>query len=51
MAEGIKRRPLKLTLMPVLDTDTGFPYPVIDQSGELVRTPDSLRFPRFNLWR
>lgn len=40
--------PLKLTLMPVLDVHTGFPYSRIDQEREFVGPRDSLRFPVFN---
>src|SRR5208282_5751708 len=40
--------PLKLTVSPVLDVHTGFPYSEIDQSREFVGPRDSLRFPQFN---
>ncbi len=40
--------PLKLTLSPVLDVHTGFPYSEIDQSREFVGPRDSQRFPEFN---
>ncbi len=40
--------PLKLTLSPVLDVHSGFPYSEIDQSREFIGPRDSLRFPEFN---
>ncbi|MBV8552823.1 MAG: TonB-dependent receptor [Acidobacteriaceae bacterium] len=40
--------PLKLTLMPVFDVHTGFPYSVIDQSRDFVGARDAVRLPRFN---
>jgi hypothetical protein len=40
--------PLKLTLMPVFDLHTGFPYSVVDQSREFIGPRDSQRFRRFN---
>jgi hypothetical protein len=40
--------PLKLTLTPVLDVHTGFPYSVIDQSRDFIGPRDSVRFPRFS---
>ena len=40
--------PLKLTLSPVLDVHTGFPYSEIDQLREFVGPRDSQRFPEFN---
>jgi hypothetical protein len=40
--------PLKLTLMPVLDVHTGFPYSVVDQLRDFVGPRDVLRLPRFN---
>jgi hypothetical protein len=40
--------PVKLTLMPVLDVHTGFPYSVIDQSRDFVGPRNSQRFPAFN---
>jgi hypothetical protein len=40
--------PFKLTLMPVLDVHTGFPYSRTDQSREFIGPRDSLRFPLFN---
>jgi TonB dependent receptor/Carboxypeptidase regulatory-like domain len=40
--------PLKLTLMPVLDVHTGFPYSVVDQSRDFVGPRNSQRFDSFN---
>jgi hypothetical protein len=40
--------PLKLTLMPVFDLHTGFPYSVVDQSRSFVGPRNSERFRRFN---
>ena len=45
---GQFQAPLKLTLMPVLDVHTGFPYSVIDQSREFVGPRNAERLPRFN---
>jgi hypothetical protein len=45
---GLFEAPFKLTLSPVLDVHTGFPYSDIDQSREFVGPRDSLRFPAFN---
>ncbi len=39
--------PFKLTMMPVLDVHTGFPYSQINQEREFVGPRDSLRFPMF----
>ncbi len=39
--------PFKLTVLPVLDIHTGFPYSLIDQSRDFVGPRNSLRFPRF----
>jgi hypothetical protein len=39
--------PWKLTLMPVFDLHTGFPYSVENQSREFVGPRNGLRFPRF----
>jgi len=36
-----------LTVLPVLDVHTGFPYSLIDQSREFIGPRDSVRFPRF----
>jgi hypothetical protein len=40
--------PFKLTVMPVLDIHTGFPYSVIDQSRDFIGPRDAIRFPRFS---
>jgi hypothetical protein len=40
--------PLKLTVMPVFDYHTGFPYSVVDQSREFVGPRSSERFRSFN---
>jgi Carboxypeptidase regulatory-like domain/TonB dependent receptor-like, beta-barrel len=40
--------PFKLTMMPVLDVHTGFPYSRINQEREFVGARDSQRFPLFN---
>ncbi|HTU48436.1 MAG TPA: TonB-dependent receptor [Bryobacteraceae bacterium] len=40
--------PWKLTLMPVLDLHTGFPYSVEDELREFVGPRNTERFPRFN---
>lgn len=40
--------PFKLTLSPVLDVHTGFPYSEIDELREFVGPRDSQRFPEFN---
>ena len=42
--------PFKLTILPVLDVHTGFPYSLIDQSRAFVGPRDSLRYPRFTLF-
>jgi TonB dependent receptor len=39
--------PFKLTVLPVLDIHTGFPYSLTDQSRDFVGPRDSMRFPRF----
>ena len=39
--------PFKLTVLPVLDVHTGFPWSEIDQSREFVGPRDSERFPGF----
>ncbi|HVO98232.1 MAG TPA: TonB-dependent receptor [Bryobacteraceae bacterium] len=39
--------PFKLTVLPVLDIHTGFPYSLIDQSREFIGPRNSERFPRF----
>jgi hypothetical protein len=40
--------PFKLTVLPVLDVHTGFPYSVVDQSREFVGPRNAERFPQFN---
>jgi hypothetical protein len=45
---GQLKAPLKLTVMPVFDLHTGFPYSVVDQSRDFVGPRDSQRFHRFN---
>ncbi len=44
---GVLEAPFKLTVSPILDVHTGFPYSVVDQFREYIGPPDSLRFPRF----
>jgi len=39
--------PFKLTVIPVLDVHTGFPWSEIDQSRDFAGPRDSERFPRF----
>jgi len=39
--------PWKLTLIPVLDVHTGFPYSIENQYREYIGQRDSSRFPRF----
>lgn len=39
--------PFKLTVVPVLDVHTGFPYSLINQEREFVGPRNSERFPRF----
>jgi hypothetical protein len=40
--------PLKLTVSPVFDLHTGFPYSVVDQARDFVGPRSSQRFPQFN---
>lgn len=40
--------PFKLTVMPVLDAHTGFPWSVVDQSRAFIGQRDSRRFSNFN---
>jgi len=47
LAWGQFDAPLKLTVLPVLDVHTGFPYSLINQEREFVGPRDSQRFPRF----
>ena len=56
LAWGEIAAPWKLTLAPVLDIHTGFPYSTIDQSREFVGPRNELRFPQFvstdlQVWR
>jgi hypothetical protein len=39
--------PWKLTVAPILDVHTGFPYSAINQAREFVGPRNDLRFPRF----
>jgi hypothetical protein len=47
LAWGQWEAPFKLTMLPVLDVHTGFPYSVTDQLCEFIGPRDSQRFPRF----
>jgi hypothetical protein len=47
LAWGEFAAPWKLTVAPVLDVHTGFPYSVINQSREFVGPRDVQRYPRF----
>jgi hypothetical protein len=47
LAWGQWSAPFKLTILPVMDVHTGFPYSLIDQSRAYVGPRDSMRFPRF----
>ena len=40
--------PWKLTLMPVLDVHTGFPYSIVNEKREFVGTRNNERFSRFD---
>jgi hypothetical protein len=44
---GQWQAPFKLTVLPVLDIHTGFPYSLTDQSRDFVGPRNSTRFPRF----
>jgi len=44
---GVLQAPFRLTVSPVLDVHTGFPYSVINEYRQFIGTPDSQRFPRF----
>ena len=44
---GVLEAPFKLTVSPVLDVHTGFPYSVVDEYRQYIGRPDSLRLPRF----
>jgi hypothetical protein len=45
---GQVKAPLKLTVMPVFDLHTGFPYSIVNQSRDFVGPRNSQRFSRFN---
>jgi len=47
LAWGEIAAPWKLTLAPVVDVHTGFPYSTINQYREFVGPRNDLRFPRF----
>lgn len=47
LAWGEIAAPWKLTVSPVLDIHTGFPYSTIDQFHEFVGPRNQLRYPRF----
>lgn len=47
VAWGEFKAPLKLTLMPVMDVHTGFPYSVQNSYREYVGPRNSERYPRF----
>jgi hypothetical protein len=47
LAWGEWNAPFKLTLLPVLDVHTGFPWSRINQEREFVGPRDSERYPRF----
>jgi hypothetical protein len=47
LAWGEIAAPWKLTVAPVLDVHTGFPYSLLNQSREFVGPRNELRFPRF----
>jgi hypothetical protein len=39
--------PLKLTVLPVLDAHSGFPFSIVDESRSFVGPRNDMRFPRF----
>jgi len=47
LAWGQFEAPFKLTVLPVLDVHTGFPYSRVNQEREFVGPRDAQRFPRF----
>ena len=47
LAWGEWKAPFKITLLPVLDVHTGFPWSAINQEREFVGPRDSERYPRF----
>jgi hypothetical protein len=44
---GVFEAPFRLTVSPVLDVRTGFPYSRVNEHRQYIGPPDSLRFPRF----
>jgi len=48
LAWGEFRGPWKMTVMPVWDTHTGFPYSVVNQERDFVGPRNEDRFPRFD---
>ena len=48
LAWGEFRAPWKMTVMPVWDTHTGFPYSVVNQEREFVGPRNDVRFTRFD---
>ncbi len=44
---GVLEAPFRLTISPVLDIHTGFPYSAVNEYREFIAPPDSLRFLRF----
>jgi TonB dependent receptor len=46
LAWGVFAAPWKLTIAPVLDAHTGFPYSMVDQFREFVGPRNTLRYPR-----
>jgi len=47
LAYGEIKVPFKLTVMPVLEIHTGFPYSVLNERLDFVGPPNSQRFPSF----
>jgi hypothetical protein len=45
---GQFQAPFKLTVLPVLDVHTGFPYSEVNQDREFIGPRDSQRFPWFD---
>jgi hypothetical protein len=48
LAWGEFSAPWKVTLMPVLDIHTGFPYSLVNEAREFVGPRNNARFPRFD---
>jgi hypothetical protein len=44
---GALEAPFRLTVSPVLDVHTGFPYSVVNEYRQFIGPPDSVRLPRF----